>query len=224
MRSILNDRESRRWLPLLLMILAVASLGLAACQAAMETKQGALGEFCNNRDSDCRPGHVCQSGVCVVANQLISDACQQVCERISNCGVTEPNCISDCQNELGGDQVEGNWGDEAIHTWSDCVVNDLSCAEIGNTANDAAQICYDRLPLEEERVERCRTFLNEGRACSAGAGPTGFQSECIYRARTHDDERWSETDPCLEAIEFGDCSQITDCLNTTFSLEGENRF
>lgn len=224
MSPILNDRQKRRLLPIVLMILAVVSLGLAACQAAMETKQGGLGEFCNNRDSDCRPGHVCESGVCVVANQLISDACQQVCERISNCGVTEPNCITDCQSELGGGQTQGNWGDEAVEIWSDCVVNDLSCAEFGDTANDAAQICYDRLPLDEQRVERCRTFLDEGRACNSGTAPDGFQSECVYRARTHDEERWAQTDECVDAMEFGDCSDVIDCLNATFSLEGDERF
>jgi hypothetical protein len=219
-----NGQATRRWLPLFLMILAVASLGLVACQAAMETKQGGLGEFCNNRDSDCRPGYICENSVCVVANQLISDACQQVCDRISNCGVTEGNCITDCQAELGAFGNEGNWADEAVEVWSDCVVNDLSCAEIGDTPNDAAEVCYRRLPLDETRADRCESFVNEGRACNSGELPDGFQSECIYRARTHSDERWELTDECAEAAEFGNCSEFTGCLNTTFSLPEEARF
>ena len=211
-------RTGNRWLPLFLMILAVASLGLVACQAAMETKQGSLGEFCNNRDSDCRPGYICQEGVCTMGNQVITDACEQVCTRIDNCGVREPNCITDCSKEIQ------NWGDGVVQTFSECVVNELTCEEIGDTANDAAQMCYDRLPLDEARVEVCRTFVQEIQSCRPAADTSGFQSDCIYFARTAGEKLWtSKTEACDESVEFGQCNETVDCINNIFMYEGNER-
>jgi hypothetical protein len=91
---------NHRWLSLILIILAAASLGLVACQASTETKQGGLGEFCNNRDSDCREGLICDSGECVSANPAATDGCQGVCNKIESCGLTEPNCVFECQDEI----------------------------------------------------------------------------------------------------------------------------
>ncbi len=209
----------RRLLPIFLMILAVASLGLAACQAAMKTKQGALGEFCNNRDSDCRPGMICQDSVCVLANPQITDACQQVCDKINNCALAErTNCINDCTNEIE------NWGDSVINTFSQCVVSDLTCSELGSTANDAAQTCYDRLPLDEQRVQRCRDFVNQIESCRPNADTSSFQSDCIYRARTASADTWSKTDQCADAAQFGDCEQTVSCVNDVFQIPTDQQF
>jgi hypothetical protein len=213
----MSQFPNRRLMPFLLMILAVASLGLAACQAAMETKQGGLNEFCNNRDSDCREGLVCEAGVCVMANPAVTDACEQVCMRIDTCGVTEPNCINDCSTEIQ------NWGDGVIETFASCVVDDLTCEEIGDTANDAAQVCYDRLPLDTERADRCRLLVRELQSCRPGVNTDRFQSDCVYLARTAGDELWSKTDGCAESVEFGECSETVDCINQVFKYE-ENPF
>lgn len=215
----MSQFPNRRMLPLFMMILAVASLGLAACQAAMETKQGGLGEFCNNRDSDCREGLVCDQGVCVSANPAAMSACERTCNKIDSCGVTEPNCLIDCSNEIQ------NWGDGVIDTFAACVVDDLSCDEIGDTANSAAQICYDRLPLDDARTERCRTLVQEIQSCRPGADTGHFQSDCVYLARTAGQTLWNDkTDACAESVEFGECNETVDCVNNIFRYEGDKRF
>lgn len=211
--------QNRRWLSLGLMLLAVASLGLVACQAALDTKRGALGEFCNNRDSDCREGLICEEGVCVTANPVITDSCTQVCNRVDTCGVTEPNCIADCQQEIQ------NWGDGVVENFADCIVNDLTCEEIGRTASNAAQLCYDRLPLDEERVDSCRDLVTEIENCNPGASTNRFRSDCVYLARTAGEQTWTDaTGGCLDALEFGTCGEVTDCVNTVFGYEGDNAF
>jgi hypothetical protein len=214
----MNHLTSRRWLSLVLMIVAVISLGLVACQAAMETKQGALGEFCNNRDSDCREGLVCNDGVCVTANPAITDGCDRVCAKVDECGLDDPNCLRDCQKEIE------NWGEGVIETFSDCIADDLSCDEMGGSTNAAAQTCYDRLPLDETRVDRCVDFVREVQDCRPNADTTAFAGECRYRARTASDERWSRSDDCLDAIEFGTCTDTLECINSVFALEDEQRF
>ena len=202
----------RRWLSVALLLVAVASLGLSACQAAMETKKGALGEFCNNRDTDCREGLVCDNGVCGLPNQAISDACQQVCGKLDTCGVQELNCMNDCRAEIQ------NWGESVVEAFAECVVNDLSCQEVGDSANSAAQTCYNRLPLDEQRRDRCRTLVEEVQSCQPNTETQHFQSQCIYMARTTSDEVWGATDECAQAAEFGTCAETTECINTVFDL------
>ncbi|MFW6058040.1 MAG: hypothetical protein ACOC9W_04210 [Persicimonas sp.] len=209
---------NHRWLSLILIMLAAASLGLVACQASTETKQGGLGEFCNNRDSDCREGLICESGECVSANPAATDGCQGICDKIESCGLTEPNCVFDCQDEIN------DWGDGVIDVFSACVIDDLTCDELGSSADDAAQTCYDRLELDDQRVDRCRDFEGEIESCRPERSTSDFQSDCIYFARTTGED-WDNTDECVDAIEFGaECSETMECINTVFSLPEDEQF
>jgi hypothetical protein len=202
------------WLALAMILLAACALGLAACSASTETKQGALGEFCNNRDTDCREGLICSNSVCILADPTVSDACRQSCNKISACGLDDLNCLNECAETLE------TWSDSVIDQFASCVVNDLSCSQLGDSDNDAAQICYDRLPLDEERLNRCREFKASALACNPDEDTAEFETRCLRMARTVDDARWAEhTDACagLDA-----CSPKIDCLNDVFQLTGDD--
>lgn len=201
----------RRFISLSLGALALASL-LAACVADQETKQGAYGEFCNNRDTDCRPEFICVNSVCVFQNPLAQSACDRACEGLEACDAREPNCVADCAETVR------DWGDGVIEDFADCIENDLSCDEISGNPDRAAQICYDQLPLDQRRVAVCAELIEYARTCTSDA-TRPVEQECIYTARTGSDEVFDLVEECLQPLEARQCVDTLDCLNTVFNLD-----
>ena len=65
-----------------LMLVALASmfvLPAIGCRADDTVKQGIEGEFCNNRDDDCRDGHICQDGQCGCRTSYPTDCGEKGC-------------------------------------------------------------------------------------------------------------------------------------------------
>lgn len=193
----------------LLLLLSAAGI-LTACQAALETKQGGIGEFCNNRDTDCRDGLICQDSVCAPADPTALNACESICIKLDACAIDEGNCLADC-----GRTVE-NWGATQIDDFEQCIVDDQTCDDLGDNADQAAQFCYNQLTLPAEREATCQLFVNEVNACDASLSTQTLRSECLFAARTVDEETWAGTEECADAVQFGTCDEVITCLNTFF--------
>lgn len=189
--------------------MALCALSLVACSAATQTKQGAPGEVCNGGDTDCRPGLLCQNSVCTLPDSVTSQACQRSCDKISSCGVSDLNCMGECAETVA------SWSESVIDEFADCLSNDLSCDEIGASANDAAQVCYDRLEVDQTRLDRCRDFKTALNNCNPNRSTTRFESACIRMARTTNDEDWGQTGACIDAAT---CQEGTSCIDRVFGL------
>lgn len=208
-------KMDRRVFSILLLVLASAGI-FSACQAAMETKRGGFGEFCNNRDTDCREGLICQDSVCVYENPQAGTSCQNICRKLDSCAIEQGRCLADC-----GQTIQ-NWGDAQISDFEDCIVDEQTCGDLGDSADSAAQVCYDQLPLPEDRESRCQQFINEVAECDGSVSTQDLRSECIFAAKTVDEETWSGTDACIDAVEFGTCDEVFSCLNTFFLPDEPN--
>ena len=201
--------DVRRLTAFALFIVSLVAM-LAACQSSLETRRGGPGDFCNNRDSDCRQGLICQDSVCVFQNPEAQNACPSVCAKLEQCAIEEANCLANC-----GLTIE-DWGETQVETWTTCLVEDKTCEDLGTNSRQAAQTCYDELPLPEERDARCQSFINELAQCAPDVNTQNLRKECIEAAKTLDDETWSNTESCVEAADFGTCGELIDCLNTVF--------
>lgn len=210
------------------LILVALLFSIAGCSATEEVKQGAEGEICNDRDLDCRDGHVCSLGVCV---ELDGGAysCADVCDKLQSCnaaGDTEA-CINQCRDQFEGacDGLACPWSDAAIDIYSSCIVDDLTCDELDDPA-DARDACFATLPYPEDRAARCDSFVEAASACSTDANTPAIELRCSRLARTTTLDSWSRTDACETRIADGFCAEIQDCLNDVFDINldlGEGR-
>jgi hypothetical protein len=208
-------KMDRRVFSMLLLVLASAGI-LSACQAALETKRGGFGEFCNNRDTDCRDGLICEDSVCVYENPQAGTSCENICRKLETCAIEQGNCLADC-----GQTIQ-NWGESQISDFEMCIVDEQTCGDLGDSADAAAQTCYDELSLPVEREERCQRFINKVAECDSSINTQTLRSECIFAAKTVDEDTWSNTDSCIDAVEFGTCDEVYSCLNSVFLPNDES--
>lgn len=209
--SMIDLVRGRRTTRVLLALLTMLALGLGACSASDEVKQGARGEYCNKVDTDCREGLVCVNSVCTLSNPLISEACQRSCTKITACGLDDFNCANECAETLK------NWSASVIEEFATCISDELGCDQLGASDNDAAQICYDRLEVDPLRLMRCRDFKAGLQACQSEASLdiTAFENRCMRMARTTDEETWARTDACAQVDV---CAEGVDCVRTVFGM------
>ena len=194
-------------LHILALIIVTLMLG---CRADDTIKQGADGEFCNDSDLDCRPGHICDRSFCR-AQAIDGTNCESMCQRIAFCEADEPDCLQTCLATIAGGCSAENpcpWSDEAVDTFGSCIINDLSCAEL--QSGDAPQICYEQIPLNEERRAICDGLIEAGTSCEPGADTVRLRSACYRLARTTTDEGFARVDECTDRVEDGFCSEIED--------------
>ncbi|AWV90404.1 hypothetical protein DN745_14130 [Bradymonas sediminis] len=209
-RNPMSQAKNIRFMAVGLVLMALCALTLMACSAATQTKQGAPGERCMGQDGDCRPGLLCEDSVCVLPDSSTLEACTNSCEKIGACGVNNLNCFNECSTTVK------NWSDSVIEEFGDCLVNDLSCEELGGSANAAAQACYDRLPTPAERLDTCRDFKASLKECAPDGSTAAFERACIRTARTTDASDWSaKTSYCLDLTT---CEEATTCINAAFGL------
>lgn len=210
-RNPMSQAKTTRLMALALVLMALCALSLVACSAATQTKQGAPGERCLAQEDDCRPGLYCHNSVCTLPDTVISVACANSCEKIGECGLDNLNCMNECVATVD------DWSDSVIEVFAECLSNDLSCDEFGESANTAAQVCYDRLPTDAARLDRCRSFKAEIKECDPAASTSAFERACIRMARTTDASTWTEnTGMCADLV--GDCDASVVCIDEAFDL------
>lgn len=190
---------------------------LPACRAEDTIKQGIEGEFCNNRDDDCRDGHICQDGVCRATDGGGTITCAQMCARLEECNTGETNCEADCRATIQGtcQTLACPWSAEAVDAFGTCIIDELTCEEA--QASDAPQECYRRIPLDEDRQARCDAFIAAVDRCS-DEDTTDLRNRCYRLGRTATEESWARTDGCVDRVAGGLCSEIGDCFNAVFEL------
>lgn len=201
-------------------ILLLALL-FGACRADDTIKQGVEGEFCNNRDDDCREGHICQDGICRALEGGGSVTCAQMCTRLEECQSGEENCEADCRATLQG-TCEGTpcpWSSDAIDAFGTCISDELTCEEIRQVDAPAPQECYRRIPIDAARENRCEAFIAAADRCNPGVSTNGLRNRCYLLGRTNTEESWQRTDPCVDRIDDGFCAEISDCFNEVFELD-----
>ena len=203
----------RLW-AMLLLVTVSAALG---CRADDNVKQGYDGEFCNDRDDDCRDGHICQDGVCR-STEVAGVTCGQMCQRLEDCQTGEPNCEADCRATIQGtcQTLACPWSPEAVESFGDCIISELTCDEA--RGNDAPQECYRRIPISDERAGRCDAFIAAADRCNPGVTTTDLRNRCFLLGRTSTLESWSRTDPCVDRVAAGACPDIESCYNSVFEL------
>lgn len=202
---------------LALAMLMFASLG--GCRAEDEIKQGAAGEFCNNSDTDCRRGSICDRGICR-PQEISGTNCESMCQRIEFCEAEEPDCLATCLATIAGGCSVANpcpWRDEAIEAFGRCIIDDLSCAEI--QGGDAPQLCYQEIPLDEARQAECDSLVSAAVTCNESAETMQLRQSCYRLARTTTDAGFDRTSQCSSRVEDGFCQEVEDCLNAVFLLD-----
>lgn len=206
----MSQANTTRFVALGLMIMALCALSLVACSAATQTKQGGPGEICLGQDTDCRPGLLCENSVCVLPDSALSAACIKSCDKIGACGLEDLNCVNECMATVD------SWSESVIETFTDCLSDDLSCEELGESAETAAQVCYDRLETDPARLERCRAFKTVLQTCDPEAPTAAFERACIRLARTTDAPSWqAKTDACAGSDA---CPSAPTCIRSAFGL------
>lgn len=217
MRVASQTAESRRgWTAAFVILLVVL---IAGCQAPMEDKKGSPGEFCNGKDTQCRTGLVCAQGVCQSLNNS-NEVCESVCGRFEQCEAPMNNCYNNCVATLK------TWSKEVTETYRTCYEEDVSCQEIQNSGAPQ-NICYSRLELKDERLERCKTLRDTAKACLQGAGDfeslhSDFFDKCRRKGRTVSDERWAKATKDCEDFATGsrtECGNMFACINGNFPLK-----
>lgn len=200
----------------LMLLMCMTVLG---CRADDTIKQGIEGEFCNNRDDDCRDGHVCEAGVCRATEGSSSVTCAQMCARLDECQSGEEDCISDCRATIQGtcETLPCPWSADAVDAFGTCITEELTCEEI--RASDAPQECYRRIPISQEREGRCQAFIAAADRCRPGVVVDELRNRCYLLGRTSPDTSWARTDACVERVGDGFCGEIADCYNAVFELE-----
>lgn len=183
------------------------------CSASDETLKGAEGEYCNGEDSDCKDLLVCDDFICS-DNASGSDQCRQICDRLDECGVEQPNCRSACRAEIA------EWGDAQQDGFRDCFVDDKSCEALDESP-DPPQLCYDELPLPDDRRARCERYVNAASACGASIDAVDELSRsCRRMARTRGDEDWADSEACESSFEQS-CDDQLSCFQDTFDPDPE---
>lgn len=197
--------------------LVVTSLAFA-CQAPMDQKQGAVGEYCSGNDEECREGLICKQGVCQTTNNSV-EACDQVCDRFEKCERPLGDCERDCQKTLL------DWSKDVAEEYASCY-EQTSCERI-QESDSPPNICYAQLELSEQRLQRCENFRDTAQSCLADASGdyedrvSDFFDKCRRKARTVSDEKWSATDSCNEHATADPvrCGQMFGCINGNFPME-----
>lgn len=192
----------------LALILALALLAVSGCRAGDEIKRGAIGEYCNERDADCRVGLVCESSRCKATGD---DVCGAVCEKLDGeCAVESNDCLTTCGLTIRA------WSERATDAFAECI-GELSCDE---AANDAPNLCYNRIEVPQGRDERCEAFTDAARICtdSDTDSTDRVRRSCYAFARVRGEAEWQAAD-CAEALSSGSCSALDLCLNDSFSID-----
>jgi hypothetical protein len=200
-----------------LLLLAVS---FAGCTADDTTRQGVEGEICNDRDLDCRDGHVCSLGVCVEIDGG-AYSCADVCSKLQSCQAAGDSqaCIDQCRTQFAGacETLPCPWSEPAIDIYSACIVDDLSCSELEDVPAARDQ-CFATLPYPEERQIVCDEFVAAAQACSSTANSPLLEIRCARLARTTTDDSWSRTETCTTRVADGFCTEIEECLNDVFDI------
>lgn len=210
----------------LFVVLVVAGgiVALGACQAPFEDKKGGIGEFCNGVDDQCRTGLVCQEGVCTSLNNAPS-VCETVCAKFDECDATVSGCQRACLQTLR------KWSPETTETYENCY-EEVSCIDIQEREKRPWNVCYEELDLRDSRRQRCDQLEGASETCLSEFSEDysdeidSFQTACRRKGRTESEERWSETDECVEFAEQSpiQCGKMFRCINDSFSLSEGNRF
>lgn len=179
--------------------LIVLVVFLTAC-VDKEARQGGEGEFCNGRDTDCRPGLLCVDGICEAGFTLAND-CETICEKISGCGGQLSGCVYSCNLTIE------DWAVRAQQDFGQCVVEDLACAEIEQAF--APQTCYERILIPEDRAETCAALREALDSCGLPDFEGEFSKVCQRSARVDREEKWQETADCAENRT---CDTLEQCL------------
>ncbi len=195
----------------LIALFVAFGLGTAGCTADEDVLLGGDGEVCHDH-IDCRLTHDCVNFICQPLDSGILVLCEQVCDRFDQCGVVQEACVPACNNTVR------QWGDDAKESFRSCLVEDLTCDELLEAEN-APQICYNRLELPDDRWARCQEFIGAVRECDGSEEIAYLRHDCRYFARTRSEEVWAETDACVERLEDNVCPDIYDCLNQVFTLD-----
>lgn len=192
-------------------LLMVCLLLVGSCAADQETRQGEINEFCRTGDSDCRPGLVCEQGICQLSGPQPQYGCDQVCAKLESCGVAESSCVVDCR------ATTSDWSLAAKELFGTCAVVDITCEEAQDIF--VPQVCYERIPLPVERRQLCDIFVEVGDVCSSEADLEAIETACYRFARVSEPAQWAATEQCERAISVGLCSGIATCYNDVFSIE-----
>ena len=199
------------------------AVALAGCQAPLETKRGAIGDFCNGEDMECRQGLLCQEGTCDTINNS-PEACTQVCDIVGTCGARLSGCREGCIDALKF------WKTSVINEYKRCYVDDISCQQI-QADSEPQRLCYDQLPpAPQARVDRCNSLQTTGEQCLGGASGdyadsfNEFSGNCQLQARTRADQIWARSDECVESADAGNCGQLFGCINRVFNISNDNKF
>ncbi len=189
-----------------LFIVASLAASLFACNAEDEMRTGGVGEYCNGRDSDCRAGLVCLQGVCDSLGPRPTYDCDDICERLGECGALGEACASDCR------LTTADWSFAARDEFGICLVEDLTCGEA--VADFAPQTCYTRIEIPSERLARCSAFDDTAADCGASLRDREELIETCYAlARTSVDDAWRPAEDCAD---LADCAATRACLTSAF--------
>lgn len=202
----------------LFLVLIALLFALPACRADDSVKQGGDGEFCNNRDDDCRDGHICQDGVCRSTDAAGTITCAQMCTRLEECNTGEEDCEVNCRATIQGtcETLACPWSGDAVDSFGRCITEGLTCEEARE--NDAPQECYRRIPIDGDRENRCEAFIAGADRCNPGVSTSELRNRCYLLGRTSTDESWARTDACVERVAGGFCAEIENCYNSVFEL------
>ncbi len=191
---------------------AAVCLSLFGCRAPEEIKQGFVGEYCFE-DEDCREGLICDNtrAVCMELRVGSLAKCEAMCERMDACEAPQEQCRTACHNTVR------DWSEEAFDTFAACITSELSCEEMQD--DYAPQICYLRLPLDDERSDVCAAFIDSAVGCDQdGEALKGLRDTCLLVARTGTDDAWAQIESCSLLLASGTCTDIAVCLNSSLSL------
>ncbi len=188
----------------------VVALSLTACRAEDETRRGEVNEDCNGGVEDCRSGLVCEDGLCADNTGDTEYSCGDFCSSIAECGATDTSCVPDCRLTIR------DWSFDAQDSFTRCGAVGLTCAEV-TTVEAAAQDCYTRITIEQDRQARCDAFNQAATQCS-GAPVNTLTTACNALARVSTEEDWAATDRCAAALNANVCSGLATCFNDVFQL------
>ncbi len=201
----------------------VFAVCLVGCSADQDVKQGSEGEICNDRDIDCREGHVCSLGVCVEIDGG-AYSCADVCNKLQGCGAAGDldTCTAQCRSQFEGacETLPCPWSPSAVDIYSACIVDDLACSQLEDVT-EARDFCFATLPFPENRQIICEEFVTAAEACSSDANTPLLEIRCARLARTTTDDSWRRTEACTTRVADGFCAEIEDCLNDVFDINLE---
>jgi len=191
--------------------IALAALALASavvsCRAPDEVRRGAVGEWCNGSDDDCRLGLVCERGVCADPGGGPRYSCAEICEHLTSCEAGSETCVDDCKITIE------DWAERAVSDFGICLVEDLSCADA--RADFAPQTCYERIPIPEDRATSCAAFVEAAKDCNAAQT---VRNNCRQLARVGRQDAWDEASAaCQQAVDASDCDGIRTCADVPLS-------